>query len=378
MRFPRRTAFTIVELLVVTGIIALLIAILVPAIGRARDGAKRSESEANLRNIGIAQNTYASEWNDRQLTHAVDDVVTYGLNPDGGGTTTAAAAGQAYRLKRSKDVPGIALGWGHDLNGVNRFWAFNFNPDFPTNWGLQAPYIFDQSDPKANLGWFRLLNAKALHDHLGGRFYDRIFYAPKDVIVLDHVEAALEAPWEYVATDAQQGPGLIPTIGYSSYVTSPAALFSPEVLGGPSSGGYHDPWSLPAGLRCPSMSQARHPSLKTHVIEHHWLQGQRGGCNPAFAGGPTTYAECEPWYFNHAAESQPASLFYDGHVEAVGVRQAERADSRVAAQSDAGLWHRGTPLGVDGYFIQAAYDDANTSFHILTVDGILGRDVVSD
>ena len=54
--------FTIVELLVVISIIALLIAILLPAIGKARDAARVTQSSANLRNLGIANDTYGADW----------------------------------------------------------------------------------------------------------------------------------------------------------------------------------------------------------------------------------------------------------------------------------------------------------------------------
>ena len=41
-----------------------------------------------------------------------------------------------------------------------------------------------------------------------------------------------------------------------------------------------------------------------------------------------------------------------------------------------GLWHRGTPFGENGFFIDTGYDGAPLSHHILTTDGILGRDTL--
>ncbi|RYG62462.1 DUF1559 domain-containing protein [bacterium] len=56
--------FTLIELLVVIAIIAILAAILFPVFGRARENARRSSCQSNMKQIGIANLQYAQDYDE--------------------------------------------------------------------------------------------------------------------------------------------------------------------------------------------------------------------------------------------------------------------------------------------------------------------------
>jgi prepilin-type N-terminal cleavage/methylation domain-containing protein/prepilin-type processing-associated H-X9-DG protein len=64
-----KAAFTLIELLVVIAIIAILAAILFPVFGRARENARRSSCQSNLKQIGLGFMQYIQDYDEYYPRH---------------------------------------------------------------------------------------------------------------------------------------------------------------------------------------------------------------------------------------------------------------------------------------------------------------------
>ena len=119
-----RRGFSLVEMLVVLGIIVLLISILMPALNRVRDQAKTAACLNNLRQIGIAFSSYATS-NDGFMPPSYEFDLGR-LIPD----INAAIDDPAYSAKRSRWLYRLGVFENADgSRGPPRIWA-DFLMDF--------------------------------------------------------------------------------------------------------------------------------------------------------------------------------------------------------------------------------------------------------
>jgi prepilin-type N-terminal cleavage/methylation domain-containing protein/prepilin-type processing-associated H-X9-DG protein len=115
-----KAAFTLVELLVVIGIIAVLISILLPTLGRAREAARASKCLNNMRQITIAAISFAQENGGWMPARAGGGNIPY--NPGSGkcpftGTLDIASPGNWIAWERKIDpISGLSTPGNSDQN----------------------------------------------------------------------------------------------------------------------------------------------------------------------------------------------------------------------------------------------------------------------
>jgi type II secretory pathway pseudopilin PulG len=214
---PRATprAFTLIEMFVVVGIIALVIALLIPAISSSRRAAKAAIGVANLRSLGQTMMTY---------TH---DHQEYYLNP--------------FRAEWPTTFPGGPLAWNaaHAQNDPELRWTF-------------APTCPD-APPKSYTDSFSSLWASFFADYRGVARVAEDQFSPADALLLDSFQDVRDLP------DTISGARLFP----SSFKYSPTFWTKPERY----VSGKRRPDMAPEWFRNNQVSSVLYPSAKVMLWE---------------------------------------------------------------------------------------------------------------
>jgi hypothetical protein len=334
------------DVLVALTCVVVATAALLPLLGAVGSQSGEARSHANLRTLAMANEAYAATFDQRQPTYIPEDAGTV----NGNCQTYIAVHGCPPPVILGSSPSGAT--WGYYL-GAPCVVAGNCG-----NWVAYKAFTFAGAD--SGFGAFRLPNVRAFNPFVDGRFYSDTFYAPNDTGIM-----RISAPYRDAGLDFDYANS---AYALSSYCFSPAAMLNPTTLG---STGFVEPNTYVEGFTSPAVTACTYPDLKTRMIEHNWNHGQPSAANVNFAGAS------EPWYFNASPAASTQSIFFDGHIGRIVTGDAIADDLAATRASGHGLWHRGTPLGANGYYGAQGIDSARNSHTILTIDGILGRDVLT-
>jgi prepilin-type N-terminal cleavage/methylation domain-containing protein len=120
---PVHRAFTLIELLVVIAIIAILASLLLPALAKAKEKAKRIKCVSNVKQVNLAFKTYAIDHNNYYPWHTEPaEGGTYGANA-GNATLDYMAASNYIDTPKILLCPGdsktkFADNWGSNASGL--------------------------------------------------------------------------------------------------------------------------------------------------------------------------------------------------------------------------------------------------------------------
>lgn len=143
-RSPRRSGFTLVELLVVIALIAMLIALLLPALQRARGAAQQAKCLSGARQVGLAVEFYCSDWREYYVGHQESEgasALPYHERLVRGGYAhhplfTNASCPFGPKTYIAGNASDFLVGWNGYPFAVN---SYGLNPMLQDSWGYPGP-----------------------------------------------------------------------------------------------------------------------------------------------------------------------------------------------------------------------------------------------
>ena len=382
----RSRGICLTECVAVAASFAITTAIIIPAAGSLNRGSMESDALGRIRRLSQAHSFYATDFDDRVITHTVDDLTSFGSN-----MSSAIQSWDSWNASQeepyypnpdfpdSTSHPGLRLGWGSSDcvadPDVQSYYVYQ--PQFNSaNATLLSPIYL--SGPLAwlhGIGSYQQTNCRGFRAYVGQKYYTRTFYSPLDYGAMEVLERG-QGPAAYLPRaipdcDVEYlnlPPGSFGTLPlFSSFSISPALLFNPEILGKERL--ITDPFTTEDGLNTPSFSQCRHPQLKTE-----WLQ-EYASYTAACGGSASPFRRslaCGQVSHIRKNTTPIPTAFMDGSTSLTTNSQFERDNRRVLRQErihKAGLWHEFEGLN-------QTYGTRILTRHLLTVDGILGRDLL--
>ena len=184
------SAFTLIELLVVIAIIAILAAILFPVFGRARENARRSSCQSNLKQIGLGMTQYTQDYDERMVPLRWF-YASHSNMPWPSLIYPYVKSSQVFKCP-SNTIAGNAIMSGSNKN-ANGSVALTQTPD-----GIPGSYVGnggDESGAATPANYTGSRPMRELQDGLGGTFRPLVSLASmvnpsQTIIVTEHVSAA--------------------------------------------------------------------------------------------------------------------------------------------------------------------------------------------